>query len=335
MIETLYDLDIRGEEHDGDCNAPKNAIVTLDDGTIVKIGRWLAKQRSKNKLSRSSPGCLRIDRFELLNSLVIAGKLKWSFGLEYKFRWIIFYETLIQVANTRRMGDCNIPKHEKVITSTIINNKEEEIHLRLGLWLNKQRELYAAGKLKSDREMKLQLLVNLGRLSWELDNGMSKSTIRNYSDSNVDSDKLERMSMDYQAYHEMIQKHHNAILRSDLPSIDSSINQSDFMLLNYPMQSSIPLNDVMYMNDHEALHPNHPLIDPMKETNWNSSFSHSIDASSNTNINSRGNLMIVDDDEQSDDDFHDDDDDNNEDSNSDDDDVVIHNTSYMRSSSNI
>lgn len=150
-----------GDEHDGNCNAPKHAIVTLEDGSIVKIGKWLGKQRSLRK-GKPPAKHLRADRFEMMNELVKTGKLKWMFGLECEVRWNMHFDALLQVAATRRNGDCNVPRTEKVMGP-------DDTPLRLGVWLNKQRENFLTRKLRKDRLAKLQVLVDEGRLSWDYD----------------------------------------------------------------------------------------------------------------------------------------------------------------------
>jgi len=63
-----------GECNNGDCNVPAKFELQLSDGSMLKLGLWLTKQRQLKKKS-----ILRIDRVERLQALVDVNKLKWGF----------------------------------------------------------------------------------------------------------------------------------------------------------------------------------------------------------------------------------------------------------------
>ncbi len=57
---------------------PQEYKFTLENGSIVSLGKWLSAKRQKKKLGRLLP-----EREAALQALVDAGKLKWSLPAAY------------------------------------------------------------------------------------------------------------------------------------------------------------------------------------------------------------------------------------------------------------
>jgi len=141
------------EQHKGDCNAPANERVILEDGTEQNLGQWLRRQRTLY-----NRGKLRTDRQNRLQILVDAGKLSWD--IIHVDAWEQQYEALLAWSE-KHDGDCNIPRDDVTL--------EDGREMILGAWLCRQRVLYKQGELSPEREYRLQSLVNAGKLSWEVD----------------------------------------------------------------------------------------------------------------------------------------------------------------------
>jgi len=62
-----------GQANGGNCNIPQAYVCKGADGTDIKLGKWLAKQREQQ-----INGKLRLNRLEKLQDLVDAGKLSWT-----------------------------------------------------------------------------------------------------------------------------------------------------------------------------------------------------------------------------------------------------------------
>eukprot|EP01041_Mallomonas_annulata_P013261 gene13261-28085_t len=148
-----------GEEHGGDCNITMPEKVMLTGGRTVSLGRWLGKQRTLNKNDR-----LRPDRKALLQSLVDAGKLVWSFDIgEYNTdddAWDARYDALVDYGEEKE-GNCNIP----FLESRALDDGTE---VPLGSWLDKQRQMFKNNELRQDRQARLQQLVDAGKLKWAI-----------------------------------------------------------------------------------------------------------------------------------------------------------------------
>ena len=63
-------------------------------------------------------------------------------------------------------GDCNVPHH--VGFNIGIGAESSESLVRLGFWLGTQRKYRKNGKLKPEHERRLQILVDQGKLLWEM-----------------------------------------------------------------------------------------------------------------------------------------------------------------------
>lgn len=78
-------------------------------------------------------------------------------GSKRDLNWDIQYEALVSFAN--RHGHCNV-------RSVLSGDTEDRSQINLYAWLALQRRHRKAGRLRQDREKKLQLLVDQGKLSW-------------------------------------------------------------------------------------------------------------------------------------------------------------------------
>ncbi|KAL7449002.1 hypothetical protein ACHAWC_001111 [Mediolabrus comicus] len=120
------------------------------------LGRWINNQRSEK-----AAGTLKDDR----EARLVSTGLKWSVP---KSSWRdMFCELQIYVAEQTKDGrpwDGNVPTNYKIRSTT---DGEEK---KLGRWINRQRSLFQAGKLKQERQMDLEKiglkwLVSL-HISW-------------------------------------------------------------------------------------------------------------------------------------------------------------------------
>ena len=76
--------------------------------------------------------------------------------------WNARYNALIQYGEEHG-EDCNVPQGYKYTLA-------EEGVVKLEKWLDRQRQYKNAGKLRKDRQYKLQQLVDEGKLDWVRDN---------------------------------------------------------------------------------------------------------------------------------------------------------------------
>lgn len=140
------------------CNIPKGFSTTLYDGTIVNLGKWLCNQRN---LRRGH--ALSQEREAQLQSLVDKGWLWWDKPDFFDDKaWNERFQLLQDVGEA--FGEsgayCNIPQDFKIPGSDgkLIN---------LGHWLGLQRQRRRQKKLDTEREEKLQSLVDKGWLWWD------------------------------------------------------------------------------------------------------------------------------------------------------------------------
>ena len=145
-----------GQERGGDCNVPQHDECTLADGTVVRLGIWLNRQRRSKAI-----GKLRKDRLDKLQQLVNEGKLDWVVDRHDDERWNAQYNALLQYGEEHG-GDCNVPSREEYPLS-------DGQAVNLGWWLSQQRRSKATGQLRNDRSEKLQKLVDEGKLDWVVD----------------------------------------------------------------------------------------------------------------------------------------------------------------------
>ncbi|GKY96103.1 hypothetical protein MPSEU_000570500 [Mayamaea pseudoterrestris] len=141
---------------EGICNlTPEQAASWVWDGHVPTnykrgekaLGRWVNNQRSSK-----AKGTLKEDREDRL----VAAGLKWS--VVTSNQWDEMFEELrIYIAEQKAQNskwNGNVPASYQ-IKRTNKKVKEGE-DLLLGRWVNRQRSLYQAGRLKKDRQVKLE-----------------------------------------------------------------------------------------------------------------------------------------------------------------------------------
>jgi hypothetical protein len=150
---SMFDLLLKYCESNGHCNVPERYIHTTESGESIKLGRWLDRQRGHMKRKK-----IRGDRMLKLQQLVDQGLLFGDAIEEDDRKWQRFYDALCGYGLEH--GNCNVP-HSFVMT--LPNGTV----LKLGTWLSTQRHLQKrVGKLRADRFMQLQELVDKGLLKW-------------------------------------------------------------------------------------------------------------------------------------------------------------------------
>lgn len=149
LIKSYYD------PVNGAVKVPLNVEVTLPDNTGFRLGGWLRKQSELRK-----KGQLSEEQEAELQTLVDEGLIVWDVSAEDLpdgDKWDVLYEALVRYADEH--GNCNLSSCQEhhLYDGTVV---------RLGAWLSQQRHLKKKGKLREEREMKLQALVNAGKLHW-------------------------------------------------------------------------------------------------------------------------------------------------------------------------
>mmetsp|Transcript_36221 Transcript_36221/g.36899 ORF Transcript_36221/g.36899 Transcript_36221/m.36899 type:complete len:390 (-) Transcript_36221:131-1300(-) len=155
----------------GTCNIPIKLICTFEDGSDLKLGKWMSNTRGSN-----NRGELRPDRKARLQELVDRGMLDWelvgseqssavisdSKGWDERFQMILDY-------GESNNGNCNVP-------SSIIRTSSDGVEVKLGKWVSFQRALRKRGRLHPDREARLQALVDQGKFGWHVGTKHAKDT---------------------------------------------------------------------------------------------------------------------------------------------------------------
>jgi len=99
-----------------------------------------------------------------LQALVDDGKFQWEKKLPAncrgEIRWDLYYDALMRYGVANK-NNCNVPQNVSfpLMDGTMV---------KLGMWLNKQRKDKRAGSLLPCRHEKLQVLVDLGKLKWNV-----------------------------------------------------------------------------------------------------------------------------------------------------------------------
>jgi hypothetical protein len=163
-----------GNEH-GHCNVTPS---------IKGLGCWISQQRLLHRKN-----LLRLEREEQLQALVDEGKLMWDIASYDAARWSAHLADLM--AYGEEHGHCNVP--------TVRGDSG------LGSWLTCQRTLKKKGNLLPEREAQLQVLVDQGRLMWDVRSGMKDLWHQNFNalvafgeengDCNVDADDEEHAAL--------------------------------------------------------------------------------------------------------------------------------------------
>jgi len=163
MLEMLEDY---GAKH-SHCNVPTVYEAMGDDGQPVRLGLWVRKQRElKKKCS------LRPERVKALQELVDRNMFQWeapNYSPSEDDKWNKMLEILVRYC--QQYGHCNVSSAHETVSAT--GNT-----IKLGAWLSQQRHHHKKGKLRADREAKLQVLVDDGKLNW----GMRCEAIRHGSE---------------------------------------------------------------------------------------------------------------------------------------------------------
>jgi hypothetical protein len=148
-------------ENKGDYNVPRDYKVEIEISNTTKniskitlnLGNWLHKQRSNNTLNKLSR-----EKKLLLQGLVDRGMLLWNVRNDFdSYRWETIYNSLVDYAD--RNSNCNIDPNQNF---NLMNGST----CRIGLWLNNQKCLQRKGMLKPERQAKLQVLVDQGKMHW-------------------------------------------------------------------------------------------------------------------------------------------------------------------------
>jgi Helicase associated domain len=151
-VDTTGMTEKERKEVEWDGNVPTTYKTT--DGKA--LGRWINNQRSaKHK------GVLKKEREIKLMST----GLKWSV-LSTNSWQDMMDELLLYVSEKTKDGsewDGNVPTAYKIKGESMIDEDGEERNL--GRWINRQRSLYQAGKLRKDRQM-VRLHLSLSKKDW-------------------------------------------------------------------------------------------------------------------------------------------------------------------------
>jgi len=120
----------------------------------LKLGQWLATQRQSHK-----KGEMALYRWEKLQKLVDAGLLEWEVKkLSNDAMWEQNYQALLRYFSIH--GHCNPPSWYV----EVLNGSEHG--LRVGKWLDRQRQAYKSNTLRADRQVSLQALCDQKVLRW-------------------------------------------------------------------------------------------------------------------------------------------------------------------------
>ena len=111
----------------GHCNVPQ--LFITENG--MKLGQWVINQRTR----KTSLSADRIQRLENLGFVWDSNEAAWEKG----FTQLVAYKATY--------GDCNVPV--KFVT---------ENGMKLGQWVDRQRQFYKNGKLSADRIQRLEAL---------------------------------------------------------------------------------------------------------------------------------------------------------------------------------
>ena len=148
-----YNLLIAYGKREGTYNVPQKWKQILPTGEVVNLGKWLNTQRNIRTTT------LTQERKDKLQALVDTGMLLWNMkNLPRQEIWDRNYELLL--AYGEQEGTYNVPKRWKQILPT------GEV-VKLGKWLCFQRHVRDT-TLTHERKDKLQVLVDTGRLLWNM-----------------------------------------------------------------------------------------------------------------------------------------------------------------------
>lgn len=150
---SMFELLLKYCESHGHGNVPERYVCVTESGESVKLGRWLDRQRGHMKKNK-----MRSDRLAKLQHLIDQNLLFGDALEEDDRKWKRSYDALC--AYGLEHGNCNVP-------NSFVMALPNGTVLKLGTWLSTQRHLQKRiGKLRSDRFLLLQELVDKGMLKW-------------------------------------------------------------------------------------------------------------------------------------------------------------------------
>lgn len=143
LTPNLPDEDKKDWKWDG------NVPTTFKTQCGKALGRWINNQRSaKNK------GTLKEDR----ESRLVSTGLKWSVLSTNAWPDMMEELRIYVKAKTQDLSewDGNVPTNYRIKGNTAPDGSEIDEDKNLGRWINRQRSLYQAGKLKHERQNELE-----------------------------------------------------------------------------------------------------------------------------------------------------------------------------------
>eukprot|EP01042_Synura_sphagnicola_P002642 gene2642-3198_t len=153
----MYDALKKFGEVNGHCNVPYSYSCRVEDGSNVKLGAWLRKQREQKK-----KGALRLDREMKMQALMNLGLLRMPTAFSTTAgdddQWSMMINAVEEFIT--KNGHCNIPLNYE-------HRLEDDTIARLGVWMRKQKELKRKDQLSSDRDEVLQSLIDDGLMQMD------------------------------------------------------------------------------------------------------------------------------------------------------------------------
>ena len=138
------------EEHNN-LLIPRDYVVIEETGNIIKLGRWINIQRQVYK-----NGKLNRKQTELLNKIKMVWKVNSNYSQELiKDKWVRNYNLAKEYYEEH--SNLLIPQDYVVI-------EETGNIIKLGLWMNSQRQAYKNGKLN---EKQIELLNEI-KMAWKV-----------------------------------------------------------------------------------------------------------------------------------------------------------------------
>jgi len=136
--------------------------VKINKNDSVQLGAWLATQRREHLNLR-----MKSDRLALMQKLVDTGMLEWSplnHSKQSEQTWPLMYECLKMYCKERQA------EHPGVEVSSIPENRKwhhpNGIEVGLGRWMHTQNKQRRADKLRPDRLVLMEELVDAKLFRW-------------------------------------------------------------------------------------------------------------------------------------------------------------------------
>ena len=230
------------------------------------------------------------DRYEKLQKLVNENKLLWELQEILKQTWEEKYNLLVAYANIH--NQCELPRNAVIVTSDE-NGITKEI--KLGYWLLMQKTAKKNLKLKIEREIKLQMLVDDHKMTWEINTLPNIYSMNPTSTPQQQQQQHQQQQQQQQQQQLQIQQQHNNQQDQQQNSSQSSMN--DMMNLN--------MNMVAYWNQQRFYPP--PGTQHSQQVVGAGIYGLSYHLDENLQVD-ENDLISSDDEEEEDDDDDDDDD---------------------------